>query len=146
MAYCTADDLKIPAGGEKGLKEIADQDGNGFADTDVMARAIEQASSDIDDRLAKQYAVPLATVPAGIKNRCASLAVYYMRVWKARGLISEADREWLKNFLEELDGYAKNSLAPSDPAPTKATTRIDAAHRGEDQTRGIWRGKYKGYT
>lgn len=149
MAYSTSDDVKIAAGGEKNLVEMADQDGDGYVDADVVARAISTADGEIDERLAKQYTVPLASVPDGIRNRSAELAVFHLKRWRNRGQMTPDDLEWKKLFFADLDGYASYALAlpsSSETSTESAPARIDAQHdRPEEPRVEAWRKKFEGF-
>ena len=149
MAYSTSDDVKIAAGGEKNLAELADHDGDGYADAAVVARAISTADGEIDERLAKQYTVPLSSVPDGIRNRSAELAVFHLKRWRNRGQMTPEDLEWKKVFFEELGGFAAYALAlPSttEAATEAAPARVDAQHDRPDEPRvESWRKKFEGF-
>ena len=77
MAYCSESDIEDRMGQDR-LMALADHDGDGTADAEVVDRAIEDAQSLIDSYLDTRYAVPVSPVPDRLKSCAVSLAVYFM--------------------------------------------------------------------
>lgn len=125
--YCTTSDLKFACGGgDNDLIQVFDADGDGVADVALMAEAIENACNFIDAYINKQVLVPLADpVPPLIKQLTARVAVYHMRASKrmidpeTHGKSWTADEQTLKDIR---DGVITLGV---DPAPVKASARID---------------------
>jgi len=56
---------------------IADRDGDGIADSEVVDPAINDASAEIDTYVAKRYALPMATpLPEVLTRLCVDIVVY----------------------------------------------------------------------
>jgi phage gp36-like protein len=146
MAYCTQSDVQIAAGGEKNLRALADQDGDGFADDAVITAAISRADSLINVHLAKQVKVPIAAeyVTDEVKNRSAELAVYFMR--KQNGTLSEEMVKDHELVLKELGNLATGVLAlDADPAPPKHSSRVDQVG-ARPSSKAVSRRKLDGYS
>lgn len=60
MAYCTLQDLVDRFGSDE-MIDVADRDGDGAPDEAVVTAACEDASGEIDVRLARRYRVPFTT-------------------------------------------------------------------------------------
>ncbi len=77
MPYCTLADLNARAG-EPEILQIADRDGDGAADPEVIEAAVAAAGVEIDTRLGGRYALPLDPVPAIVKSWAVSIARYVL--------------------------------------------------------------------
>ena len=75
VPYATAADI-LARHGEDVLVLLADRDGDGVADPDVVERALTDATSEIDTYLAPKYNLPLASVPPILTRICVDIAVY----------------------------------------------------------------------
>ena len=84
MSYASDEDIELAAGGETGLVELADWDGDGEVDENVIARAKEAADGVIDGHLRLRLspadldrlrAEPTPT----LSELAASEAVYWMK-------------------------------------------------------------------
>jgi len=75
MAYCTTDDLTERFDATQ-LAYLADRDGNGSLDAEVVARAIEDAAAEIDSWLGERYGLPLATTPPRLTAVASDIAFY----------------------------------------------------------------------
>lgn len=143
MAYCSQTEVEIAAGGEAKLVELTAQDGGAAVDAEVLAAAIERADALLDEYLAKQYIVPLETVPDGIKWRSAELAVLFLR--EARGSLSDDQVKQREAHQAWLDSLAKGTtVAGATPQPTKSTMRVDGQKKptlravNRDKLKGAW--------
>lgn len=124
MPYSTESDVRLACGGAEQLRQVSDQNGDGYVDDDVIARAISRADGLIDKHMAKQWAVPFTNpVIEDVRNLSAELAAYFLRSWK--GMLTEADVTAHKLHLAELEALAKGDTVPTDPPPAPASTRID---------------------
>lgn len=124
MAYCTQADVEIACGGPELLVQAADLDGDGYADTAVIDRAIARADSLMNTYLAKKFTVPVTTTGTELRNRSAEIAAYFLRKW--RGTLTqdlsdahEADKQWLVDVAEG------RAVIDQDPMPTKHSMVID---------------------
>lgn len=75
MPYATIDEAKAQLG-EEALLLVADRDGDGAIDTEMVAAAIEDAGALIDTHIGARYALPLTAVPAVLRSACIDLAHY----------------------------------------------------------------------
>jgi phage gp36-like protein len=83
MSYCTYEDLEARLGADD-LAALADHDGDGNADTDVVARAIRNAEALIDSYVGVRFAVPVeldgGECPPVLATRAVNLSVYFLRL------------------------------------------------------------------
>jgi phage gp36-like protein len=83
MSYCTYEDLETRLGADD-LAALADHDGDGTPDADVVAGAIGSAEALIDSYLNVRFTVPVAladgTCPPVLGTRAVNLAVYFLRL------------------------------------------------------------------
>lgn len=75
MPYALEADI-VALYGQRELDIVADLDGDGTADTDAVARAIEAAEGEVNTHLAARYALPLPSVPAILKQLTVDVALY----------------------------------------------------------------------
>ena len=126
MAYCVQADLERAAGGVALFLKLADHNGDGTADTDVVADAISDAERYVDSYLARRYSVPLASPSDVIRRVTAEEAVYILRkdsvaLGNVEGVFSDLQLVHLQNVLW-LEGVAAGKINPGvDPAPTKSS-------------------------
>lgn len=55
---------------------IADRDGDGIADVEVVDRAIADASAEIDTYVGKRYELPMGSPPEVLTRLCVDIVVY----------------------------------------------------------------------
>jgi phage gp36-like protein len=83
MTYCSQDDLQDRLGAEE-LARLADLDGDGTPDADVLARALADADATIDSYLGRRYTLPVAEsdgeTPPSVRTRAVNLAVYFLKL------------------------------------------------------------------
>jgi phage gp36-like protein len=75
LPYATQQNL-VDRFGESEIRQISDRDGDGVADAAVIAKALADASAEIDSYIGKVYALPLATVPARVVDLAQDIALY----------------------------------------------------------------------
>jgi len=127
VAYITGTDLMRQYGADL-IKQLADRDGSGSADTDVIDSAIAQADASIDGYLRAYYAVPLASPPEEIK--AASLAIAFYKLWTSeRPANVRQDYEDARVYLRDLS-TGKASL--SDSTITTASDAAGSSDRTSD--------------
>ena len=142
MSYASTDDLELAAGGESNLRDLADWDGDGTADAEVMARALEAADGMIDghlrlklgpDELAALRAAPTAT----ISEIAASEAIYWLK--KSRGMASSDDIEMRKERERQLGLMRAGQFRTADsPKAQRATFVENDGPITRKGTRGMW--------
>ncbi len=100
--YATAQELEKRLGGEEALVILADRDGDGVADAELVERALADATAEIDSYLAGRYTLPLPTVPAVLVRLACDMAVYRITSEYGTGLTEERRQRyddavaWLK--------------------------------------------------
>ena len=114
MAYCTQADIQKRIG-EEDLVALTDYDGDGIPDSEVVARAIEDADAVIDSYLSVRLTVPVSPVPEVLRTRAVNLAVYFLRLGRDSATEDvrrqyEDDVEWLK---EVVSGNVSLGIEPS---------------------------------
>ena len=123
MAYCDQSDIEMRISA-KDLVLLADQDGDGAADPDVVAAAISNACDEIDSYLSLKFRVPVSPVPHVLLTRAVSLSVYYLRL--GRDSVTddvrkqyEADIKWLQDVVAQKVQLGLDLLPLESPhAPT----------------------------
>lgn len=148
MPYATQQDL-IDRLGEPRLIQLTDINtpATGAVDATVVARALEDASGEIDGYLAGRYALPLATPPAILKTYCCSIA-HYRLLGSAADEVTRDDYRAAIKYLTAVSAGTIPLMPPAD-APvvggvgpvlfdhgTKVMGRDDLA--GGSSCRGGW--------
>lgn len=135
MAYATLADLEARFGRAE-LAERTDRAGGDVIDAALVARALEDASAQIDLYIAGRYAVPVAPAPPQLVQLCADIARY--RLWQPAP--SEGVRQGYEDAIRTLRDLAEGRavLAGATPPATPAAggpVRIDSPGRvfGRDQ-------------
>lgn len=77
MAYAAIGDLLARAGRDE-LVQVADRDGDGVADPQVVEAALLHADTTIDGYVAARYQVPLTAVPALVRTWAVAIARYWL--------------------------------------------------------------------
>lgn len=140
MAYIDTDDLELAAGGAARLIEIADIDGDGVADPEVLAGAITAADGWIDGYLRVRFATPIAAPTATVKAQIADEAIHW--IYKRRRMVTEQDV--LDKTARDLwaRAIADGKLRPDEPNPAPSTA-IRSAFR--TSSRAVSRETLKGF-
>lgn len=121
MAYATQTQIQMAAGGPDRFVQLADWNGDGTVDADVIAEAQARADGWIDQYLRERYTTPIATPSDTLIRLAADEAVYWLR--KSRGLLAqdEQDVEQRKDRERQLQDMAAGKIRPDEPLPTKST-------------------------
>lgn len=114
MAYATLQDL-IERAGDAEIKQIADRDRDGTPDPDVVASALEDASTMIDGYVGAKYDLPLPSVPPSLRPWAVSIARYLLH----RNGAPEHVRQDYDDVIAALKDVSKGIIAL--PAPTGET-------------------------
>ena len=125
MPYAALDDL-IERAGASEISEVADRDGDGVPDADVIGAALTTADTTIASYLAVRYAVPLATVPDVVRKWAVAIARYNLH---RDGAPDHVVRDYKDALAELKDAGAGRLLLPdaSGVQPT-ATPEAGAVH------------------
>ena len=123
MAYCTYADIEMRLGADD-LAALADHDGDGVADEDVVAQAITSAESLMDSYLGVRCAVTVALPGGGcpevVRTRAVNLAVYFLRL--GRDSVTEDARAQYEDDIEWLNGVAAGRASLGvEPPPGEST-------------------------
>lgn len=142
MTYAQQNDIQMAAGGAVALVGLADWNGDGVADVDVIAQAQAAADGMIDGHLRlKLTATDLAalrTAPTPtIVELAAAEAVYWMK--KSRGMVSPEDIDLRKERERQLDLIRAGQFRPADsPSAQRATFIENCHHVSRKGTKGMW--------
>lgn len=120
MDYATLDDL-IERAGQDEILMVADRDGDGVADPDVVAKAIADAASAIDGYLAVRYRLPLVVIPSQVNGWAVSIARYHLH---RDGAPDHVVRDW-KAANADLEKVSSGRIrlplpGGDDPASSKS--------------------------
>lgn len=124
MTYASTNDMEMAVGGAARLVELADWDGDGVADADVLERAKAAADAMLDSHLrlrtsAADLIALRAAPPAELSTLAAEEAVYWMK--KSKGMIGPDDIDLRKERERHLDLMRAGQLRPADnPTPQRA--------------------------
>lgn len=77
MAYASLEDL-VERAGQSEILEIADRDGDGIADTDVVDAALTHADNIVNGYVGAKYALPLSTATDLVRPWAVSIARYWL--------------------------------------------------------------------
>jgi phage gp36-like protein len=134
VAYAGTQDLVDRFGSEE-LAARTDRDGGGRPDPEVVARALEDASAEIDLYLAARYAVPVAPSPPQLAQLCCDIARY--RLWQPAPPegVRLAYQDAVRALRDLADGRAVLAGAqPPATAPAGGAVLIDAPERRLSRT------------
>lgn len=137
MAWPTLADL-VARAGEEEILQVADRDGDGIADPDVIAAALHDADVIIGGFLAGRYRMPLNPVPDLVSAWAVSIARYYLH---RDGAPEHVVRDWkeamngLRDVLagkivlvgalgEEPAGDAGGRVISSGPEPVFSKDKL----------------------
>lgn len=133
--YCTKADLLLRFD-EDEITRITDVDGNGLIDEDVLQRAIDDASSEIDSYLVGRYSLPLVEPPADLIRKACDMVRFHL--YQSRGLIESENDQVERNYLRiirYLEQVAKGAIAlqvtPSDTAISSTGVLIGSDARND---------------
>ena len=122
MPYAVQQDL-IDRFGSKDLIELTDHANVGVIDSTVLARAITDASTEIDGYLAGIYTLPLSTVPLVVTRLACDMARYYLMGDR----VTDAVAARYKNAVTFLRAVADG----------KASLGLDATNKLADESGGV---------
>ena len=100
MAYATLTDLELCFGVEE-INELTDRDNDSVNDANVVEKALDDATDEINTYLAIKYTVPVVSVSAYLKRICCDIARYFLH---ENAAIEEVEKRykraisWLKDI------------------------------------------------
>lgn len=140
MAYATLADL-IARFGEEEITQRTDRVNAGTPDAAIAARALDDASAEIDGYLATRYQLPLPTVPAMLARIACDIARY--RLWEDLASPEVRQRyEDARRLLESISrgvvslGLPANLPPAAQPALSLAAAKSGPAPRFDDAGMG----------
>lgn len=133
--YFTATDLELAADRQY-LIQIADDDGDGIADSKVTAWAITAACSFMDGWLALNPGIPITTVAPVLKMLGIKIALYLLASRPPRIVASDVrtDFEMCVARLQEIVQGTYN-INPDDTTEGDPTSVIKV---NKDETTSVW--------
>lgn len=117
--YATQAQIELAAGGAELFRSLADWDGDGVADANVIAQAQESADGWIDGYLRLRFETPVLNPSTDIQRLAADEAVYWMK--SKRRMLSEDDRTDRTEREREMGEYRDGKRRPDEPNPVKST-------------------------
>ncbi|WP_319496319.1 DUF1320 domain-containing protein [uncultured Cohaesibacter sp.] len=115
--YATEQDL-IDLASEEEILMIADRDGDGTVDPDVISAALAYADNTINGYLAVRYRLPLNEVPELVRSWAASIARYRLH---RDGAPEHVVRDW-KSAVSDLKEVARGNIDLSIADGSQPTT------------------------
>ena len=139
MPYATQEQI-VERYGADAVTLLADRDGDGQPDAEVVAQSLDDATAEIDSYLATKYDLPLPRVPEVLVRICVDIAVYRL----APEIAEQTDERRLRyeDAVRLLKSLAKGetSLGLDDPPPSSfgAVTVSGGPRRfTRDKLRGV---------
>ncbi|MCB1520669.1 MAG: DUF1320 domain-containing protein [Hyphomicrobiaceae bacterium] len=124
MAYATDTDL-VALHGTDAIDRLGDRTGTGVRDPETVARALDDAAALIDGYIGVRVALPLAPVPAVVKNLSIDIAVYRLAV--DAGLLAEDMRKRYEDAIQFLRDVARGVATIPQPKPGDAVASAEAS-------------------
>jgi len=122
--YASYADL-ISAHEERTIVQLADENGDGVADTAVIDAALAKADAEIHARVSRRYAVPLDPVPALAVQLATTLAIGFLYA-RRPGDMPTSIKEGVSSAKSLLDsiGAGRAMFGESTP-PTPDASNLD---------------------
>lgn len=131
MAYATEQDI-VDLYGADALVAVADRDFDGVADAAAVARALDDATGEMDLHIGARYDLPLPNVPASLRRICIDIAMY--RLATNGGSLTDEHRTRYEDAVATLKRIAEGKAAltfepdpdadPLDPTLTQGPRPI----------------------
>jgi phage gp36-like protein len=138
MGYCTYEDVETRIG-EDDLAALADYDGDGSPDADVVQQAIQSAAALIDSYLAIRYAVPVTgpdgETPEVLATRAVNLAVYFLRLGRD-SVTADVRAQYLDDVRWLNQVVAGRVSLGVEPAPSESSGAPGARFESEERLFG----------
>lgn len=122
MGYATQQDI-IERYGQDQLLVLADRDGDGEVDTDVVDRALADADAEIDGYLASRYTLPLATESKLLVRLAVDVAVYHLCDDDA--MVTDQRRQRYEDAVSQLKRLASGQMSLGlTPEPSTTSSAV----------------------
>ncbi len=92
---------------------VADRDGDGVADVAAVARALDQASDEIDSFVGVRHVLPLPVVPGILRQHAVDIAVY--RLALSRNVLTDEHRVRYEDALGSLKRISEGKASLNLP-------------------------------
>lgn len=107
MAYATQQDI-LDRYGDDALYVAADRNNDDAIDTNVVTRALDDASDEINSYVGKKYPLPLPGVPTVLTRPCVDIALYRLSFSTA---LTEEKRKRYDDALRFLKEVAAGNVS-----------------------------------
>lgn len=121
MPYATQQDM-LELEGEDAVYAAADRNGDGTLDEDAIARALDNASGEMNSYIGQRYDLPLAIDPPWAKQTCIDIAIY--RLCRGADRLSKPiikRYEDAQSFLSQVAGGKAGLGLPTTPSTGAGT-------------------------
>jgi phage gp36-like protein len=108
MSYCTLTDLQEAGITPAQLVQLTDDDADGVADADVIAKVLANTDSVIDGYLGSRYTVPVAPVPNLLRTLATVIAAWAL--YGRRGLANERRQKDFDSAIVQLKDLAAGRM------------------------------------
>ena len=139
MAYATISDL-ITRFGQEAIDQLATRGDGDAADAEVVAKALSDATDEIDGYLRGRYPLPLDPVPSLVNLWCATIARY--RLWGVHDAVPEAVLSAYTGAVKDLERVARGDIT----LPIADATAVLGTVRGTSAPRVLTPERMKGFT
>ena len=103
MSYVTQTEIEKAFGADE-LIALADRDGDGVADADVVTAAIKSATGIIDSYLRSRFTLPLAAVPDLVRDCALAIVRYRLSEDHATDRVNDDYKQALKWLTDVREG------------------------------------------
>lgn len=118
MPYATQAQL-VERYGEDALLVVADRDLDGVIDADIIEKALNDATAEIDTWLAAKYSLPLPTVPDVLVRLCADITLY--RLAAEADQATDERRKRYEDAVQLLKAISRGDASLGMPDPPKSS-------------------------
>ena len=108
---------------------LADQDGDGNADSAVVNQAIHDACGHIDSYLAVKFAVPIVPTPDVLRKRAVSLSHYFLQL--GRDSVTENMQKEYDRITKWLEAVVAGTVSLGISATPAASSAAPGAQHTE---------------
>ncbi|TWC35059.1 phage gp36-like protein [Pseudomonas sp. SJZ079] len=133
MAYATQDAL-IERHGLDAVLLVADRDDDGVVDAAVVAKALADATAEIDTYVGARHRLPLPSVPEVLVRLCCDISLY--RLSADAGSNTEEKRKRFEDAVSLLIRIAGGSVSLGLPTPVEQQSSGEAWFEGQPKRFG----------
>lgn len=138
MPYTDLDQL-TDRFGERLLLDLADRDGSGMVDAEVVSRTITDTDATIDGYLAGRYKLPLGTTPPLLADLAQAIAIYKLHTYEPDPKIAEDYKNAMRQLRELANGTIRLTAAGVEPA-SSGSSGVQTNDRDRPMTEDNLRG------